>query len=308
MSRWSLVALLTVGSLAATVVGLAQKPADPTPANPENIEAALRLTLAAAAEYEFRVGTDEKEKPLELLREPVLKWSNPDRGEVHGNVFVWTRDGRPLAVGSLFKWFTPHTHMSHEFLSLAEEPLAAKFHGKEVWKTSESVVRFEDVPGAPAPAATDAQRLLQLKQLAKEFTGSKKERDENTGVIELRLLPQPVYRYVAPKQGIVSGAMFALVHGTDPEVWLLIEARGKKDEPVPKAPGESPKKDAATARWQYAVTRMTSSEVRVKHGDKQVWLGEIVPWKDVSSHERPYTSFLFKEVPDFLKDAIKPKK
>ena len=291
--RWSLVALLSVGSLCATAVGLAQKPADPTPANPENIEAALRLTLAAAAEYEMRVGNDEKEKPLELLREPVLKWSNPDRGEVHGNVFVWTRDGRPLAVGSLFKWFTPHTHMSHEFLSLAEEPLAAKFHGKEVWKTSESVVRFEDVPGAPAPAATEAQRLLQLKQLAKEFSGSKKERDENTGVIELRLLPQPVHRYAAPKQGIHAGAMFALVHGTDPEVWLLIEARGK---------------DVAGARWQYAVTRMTSSEVRVKHGDKEVWSGEIVPWKEVSSHERAYTSFLFKEVPDFLKDAIKPKK
>src|SRR5262245_40885034 len=91
-----------------------------TPATKENIEAALKLTQAAAAEYDMRVGGDEK--PLELLREPVLRWSNPDRGEVHGNVFVWTREGRPLVVGSLFKWFSPHTHMAHEFHSLAEEP------------------------------------------------------------------------------------------------------------------------------------------------------------------------------------------
>src|SRR5262245_46956216 len=223
--RWLTVAVLVVGSLVVIGAGSrAQNPAD-TPANKENIEAALKLTVAAAAEYEIRVGDDDK--PLELQREPVLKWSNPDRGEVHGNVFLWTRDGRPLVAGSLYKWFRPHTHMAHEFLSLAEEPLVAKFHGKEVWKTNDSLVKFADVPKAPAPAANDAQRLLQIKQLAKEFSGTKKERDENTGVIELRLLPQPVYRYSAPKQGIHSGALFAFVHGTDPEIWLLIEARGE---------------------------------------------------------------------------------
>jgi hypothetical protein len=293
MSRnWLLGALVSLGAL-AVVVGYLPGAEEPAPANPENIAAALKLTLAAAAEYEIVVGRDEKEKPLELQREPVLKWSNPDRGEVHGNVFVWTRDGRPLAVGSLFKWFNPHTHMSHEFLSLAEEPLVAKFHGQPVWKTSESVVKFADLPGAAAPAANDAQRLLQLKQLAKEFSGTKKERDENTGVIELRLLPQPVHRYSAPKQGVHSGALFAFVHGTDPELWLLIEARGE---------------NAEKARWQYAATRMTSSEVRLKHADKEVWSGGIVPWKEVGNHERAYTSFMFKEIPDFLKEAVaKPK-
>ena len=293
MSRnWSLGALLSLGSL-AVAVGTLPGAEEPAPANPENIAAALKLTLAAAAEYEITVGTDEKEKPLELQREPVLKWSNPDRGEVHGNVFVWTRDGRPLAVGSLYKWFTPHTHMANEFHSFAEGPLVAKFHGKEVWKTHESVVKFADVPKADAPDATDAQRLLQMKQLAKEFSGTKKERDEKTGVIELRLLPQPVYRYAVPKQGVFSGGLFAFVHGTDPELWVLIEARGK---------------DAASARWQFAAIRMTSSELRLKHADKEVWAGEIVPWKEINSHERAYTSFSFKEIPDFLKDAApKPK-
>src|SRR5215475_14566430 len=117
--RWLLVPLFSAGALALAAAGSgAQNPAE-TPASRENIEAALKLTQAAAAEYEIRVGDDDK--PLELQREPVLKWSNPDRGEVHGNVFLWTRDGRPLVVASLFKWFTPHTHMSHEFQSLAEE-------------------------------------------------------------------------------------------------------------------------------------------------------------------------------------------
>lgn len=292
MSRvWLLAAVLPVGSLAAASAVPARQPADPPPASKENIEAALRLTLAAAAEYEFRVG-GEKEKPLELHREPVLKWSNPDRGEVHGNVFVWTRAGRPLVVGSLFKWFTPHTHMSHEFQSLAEEPLAAGFHGKQVWKTGESGLKFADVPGAPAPADNEAQRLLQMKQLAKDFAGDKKER-EDVNPTELRLLPQPVCRYSAPKQGVLGGGLFALVHGTDPEIWVLVEARGK---------------DAATARWQFAAARMNGVELRLRHKGEKVWSADLLTQKAIYNHEHAYTSFGFNEIPDFLKDALaKPK-
>src|SRR5262245_27178602 len=147
------IATFAVGSLvvAAAVGGRAQDPAD-APANPELIAAALKLTQAAAAEYEIRVGEDER--PLDLQREPVLRWSNPAQGEVHGNVFLWTRDGRPLVVGSLYKWFSPHKHMAHEFHSFAEGPLSARFHGKPVWKTGEAGLRFVDVPAATAPAAS----------------------------------------------------------------------------------------------------------------------------------------------------------
>src|SRR5205085_3409638 len=113
-ARWLSAVVLAVGSLVALAQagGRAQGPAE-TPANPENIEAALRLTQAAAAEYEIRLEGDDK--PLELRREPVLRWSNPARGEIHGNVFLWTRRGRPYVVASLHKWFSPHKHMSHEF-------------------------------------------------------------------------------------------------------------------------------------------------------------------------------------------------
>jgi hypothetical protein len=305
MSRpWLLIAPLAVGLLAGVVLGRTPRPDDPkpapkaapkeggTPANPENIEAALKLTVLAAAEYEFRVGSDEKLKPLELQREPVLKWSNPDRGEVHGNVFLWVRDGRPLMAGSLFKWFSPHKHMSHEFQSLSEEPFTAKFHGQEVWKTSEAGVKFVDVPKAPAPAAEEAQRVLQMKQLAKDFSGDKKER-EDVNRTELRLLTQPLCRYSAPKQGTWTGGLFALVHGTDPEIWILIEARGK---------------DVSSARWQYAAARMNGVEMKLRYRDEKVWSVETLTQKDIYSHEHAYTTFGFREIPDFLKDALaKPK-
>jgi hypothetical protein len=299
MSRSFLLAILVSAPLVGAAPGGAAKPDDPKPvppkvaprptdANPENIEAALRLTVLAAGEYEFRVGTDEKQKPLTLIKEPVLKWSNPDRGEVHGNVFLWTREGRPLMVGSLYKWFTPHTHMSHEFQSLAERPIRATFHGKEVWNTAEAGVGFAPVPKAPAPAATEAQRLIQAKQLVKEFSGAKIERDDPK-TIELRLFPQPIHRYAAPNDGIHFGALFTLVHGTDPEIFILLEARGK---------------DAESANWQYAVTRMNSVAMWLHHKDQKVWSVETLPWVEVHNHKHAYTVFGFKEIPDFLKDAL----
>jgi hypothetical protein len=283
--RWLLVVLIPMGSLALGVLGSrAQKPAE-TPANRENIEAALKLTLAAAKEYEIRVGDDNR--PLELKREPVLQWSNPVAGDVHGNVFLWTRDGRPLVVASLFKWFSPKTNMEHEFHSLAEEPLNARFHGKPVWKTSESALRFVHVPNAPAPAANEAQRLFQLKQLARDFAVTKKRYDATES--ELRLLAKPLHSYAAPKHGVVQGALFAFVQGTDPDLILLIEARGEK---------------VSSARWHYAATRMTGAELRLRHRDKQIWKADLLSQAEYTDPSRVYTNFIFKEIPDFLKDAL----
>jgi hypothetical protein len=288
--RRSLLALLPAGLLAGTVVGFVQQPATPAPADKENIEAALRLTQAAAAEYAIRVGTGEK--PLDLRRTPVLKWSNPEAGHVHGNAYLWTRDGRPLAAGCLFNWFAPRAVvMEHEFQSLAEEPVSATFHGDLAWKTGESGVKFVDLPKAPAPGRTEAQRLLQLKRLAKEFSASGTfDKTE----VELRLLPQPVYRYSVPKQGVLTGGLFAFVRATDPEIWVLIEARGK---------------DAATAKWRYAPARMHSmAPLRLRHRGQQVWAPAPPTWQQsYGEHTHAYTAIRFKVIPDFLRDAARPK-
>jgi hypothetical protein len=132
---------------------------------------------------------------------------------------------------------------------------------------------------------------LQLSRLAKDFAGSKKEREGEQE--ELRLLPQPIHRYATPKEGILNGALFAFVQGTDPELFLLIEARGAT---------------AARARWQFAATRMNSVEVRLRHRGREVWAADILPWGKVYDHKNVYTSFMFKEIPDFLKDTrAKPK-
>src|SRR5262245_22608469 len=195
------IVVLPIGVLCTAAVGRPQTSAE-TPATPENIEAAFKISLAAAAEYEFRVGAGEGEKPLELVRESRLKWSNPAVSDIQGNVFVWTRGGRPLVVGSFMKWFSPRSVIQHEFHSLAEEPLRARFHGEPVWTTREAGLRFAAIPNAGAPAAQEAQRVLQLRKLAKEFTATAAYRNAPSDT-DLRLLPQPIHGYADPKQGIL---------------------------------------------------------------------------------------------------------
>ncbi len=270
--------VLVAAALALAAAASAQQaaPADPAaPANKELIAEALELTQRESARYEITLDGDDKTVAT-LRKDPVLKWSDPTVGEIHGNVFLWTVEERPVAVGSLFKWFSPHTHMSHEFHSLAEVPLAARYEERRVWRTSKAGVTFVPLPGADRPAGTANRRFLQMRELAKGFSATKTERSGNQA--ELRLLPQPAYRYSSPKENIIDGGLFVLVQGTDPEVFVLLEARGEDDK----------------SQWMFAATRMNSIGFEVRYQDKPVWSAEIMPWRDVGSHAEPYTSFMFK--------------
>jgi hypothetical protein len=242
--------------------------------NKQQIDAALKLTKESADKYKFTLKNDSHDE-AKLAPDPILRWSNPAAGEIHGNVFLWTTEGRPVVVGSLYKWFSPHTHMSHEFHSLSELPLEGRFNDAEVWSPRTAGLKFAPLPEAAKPAATGPQRVLQMRRFAKDFAATKKERNGNQS--ELRLLPQPIYHYSAPKQKVVDGALFVFVQGTDPEVFVLLEARGEE----------------GSAAWHFAATRMNSVEFRLRYHDREVWSAEIMPWKDVSSHAEVYTTFQF---------------
>lgn len=270
--RWSIAVLFTAwaGPL------FAQEPAEELkPVDKQQIEAALKLTTAEAAKYSFQLEGAGGSR-AELHDEPLLRWSNPAAGEIHGNVFLWTMNERPAVIGSLFQWFTPHTHMSHEFHSLAEAPLSGKYGDRAVWQPRAAGVAFAPLPDTPAPAGSAPQRLLQMKRFAKDFAATKTERNGNKQ--EMRLLTQPIYRYAAPQQQVLDGGLFVLVQGTDPEVFLMLEVRGEAD----------------SARWMFAAARMNSVGFDLRYQDNPIWSAEIMPWSDIRSHAQPYTTFMLK--------------
>lgn len=259
----------------------AQTPAPASETEAARATEAAALAKDAASKYRFII---EGSKPtaLTLVPKPLLQWSNPVAGSIHGSVFVWNAaSGRPEMVASIYKWFGPKNfHLGVEFHSLASVPFSAEREGTTVWAPRRPGLVFVAIPDAPEPADTAPQRLRQMRTLAKEFAASEEDRERVHR--DLRLLTQPIYRYEPIADGeIVDGALFTFVEGTDPEVFLLIEARRRPD---------------GRLGYDYALTRMNSVELRVTHKGREVWKVAEMPWAVVFGQGEPYTVFMFDDV------------
>jgi hypothetical protein len=189
------------------------------------------------------------ETVLELEAEPILRWANPIKGG-NGLVFLWTSGGRPRAVVCSYRspW-EGGWRESHEFHSLSADTLTATRENRELWSTRSAGITWHAIPDAPPPASTPAERLRQMRGLAREFHVAMEEVDRDR--MDLRLLTQPVYRYAAK----TDGAVFAFARTTDPEAWLLIEERPRE----------------TASAWHYAFARMNSLALTARHRDRDVW-------------------------------------
>ncbi len=190
-----------------------------------------------ASDYEFKLGNTH----LELYETPLLSWSNPVRRSKYGHVFVWTDDKRPRAMACFFFDLKPGRGWLHEYTSLATRPISATWNGEIRWEPRDAGIEWRPLTTKQAPGTSSAQRLLQMRRLAREFQGQLRSE-------QLRLMSQPLYRYDHADQGIVDGSMFALAQGTNPEIILLIEAIA----------------DDTENSGRYALARMTGSFIRVK--------------------------------------------
>lgn len=207
-----------------------------------------------AVRYEFFL--DKKhEHRLQLHKQPVMTWTNTNK--FMGAVFVWTYGGRPEVIGCIgSRQSRPdESVVFHEFHSLSTEALeAVQFgRGNQRWTPSRAGVELTVVEGVKPPNDSDRLRLTQMRNIAREFNGWMKD---NQDVTQLRLLPQPLFRYSAPERGVVDGAIFAFVwKGTDPEILLILEDR---------------KGETGTA-WYSSMARFNYREMWVTHNEREVW-------------------------------------
>jgi hypothetical protein len=201
-----------------------------------------------------------------LPPQPVLRWRNVVRGqEGEAMMVVWPHNGRPVAMASIYPW---QGKMSHEFDSLSRgNKVIARDKDQVIWSPSTAGVEFKDVPAAPKPAKTPAERLRQMKAIAERFKATMTGwQADNTDREELRLLPRPLFRYDLanaknPDSNLLDGALFAYVQGTDPEVVLVLEAIGTAEK----------------ANWQYAFARATHGGLEVRLGNEVVWTANKFP-------------------------------
>jgi hypothetical protein len=265
------------GMLLTVLFGQSVEPS-PSGAEQDRSEEAAFLEAAKAAAAQYKLESErEQPVPLSLQREPALHWSNPVGGrKAMGGIYLWTDRGRPEAVLSVYRFtfLTGKPGLHHEFCSLSLGKLTATGADDRKWSPAEPGIQLKPLPKAPAPAASAVMRRRQMRDLAGQFSAEKLSRE---GVRRsLRLLPQPVNRFEAGRDDLLDGALFAFVEGTDPEVWLLIEARPSGD----------------THQWQYGLARMTSLQLDVRHHDAPVWSAPTLLFRDVfQRRDLPYTAF-----------------
>jgi hypothetical protein len=291
--------MLVVLSLLAAVPEAAPASAPPATDKPDRESARKELVAKMAHEvvegYEVTQGKATPAK-LVLQKEPILRWSNPAAGSIYGDVYVWTSQGRPEVLASIYRWYHPYRSQTAEIHSLASGDVAITSKNGKIWSPAKPGVEFQAIPEAAAPAETPLLRLQQMRRLAKEFSvkllDTREEKEKGVSR-ELRMLNQPVYRYSSQHPDVLDGAMFAFVEGTDPEAWLLLEAR-KKD---------------GKANWQFALARMNNDELHGYYKEAEVWKVSKTnaPWQN--PRELTYALFFIRDIPweDVPEVAAAPK-
>jgi hypothetical protein len=264
--------------LASSFCGQAREAPEARPALDNKIEAAraneTKVDARRAAESYTITGDSQGKVALKFEAEPLLQWSNHVNGSFHGSVFIWTAEGRPEVIASIYKKYVPPPHLGVEFHTLSAGRVTAERDGRPEWTPGRGVDLVR-IPGGPVPGESPAQRLRQMRALARELTATKTDRRDLTR--PLRLLTQPVYRYQSGPE-VIDGALFAFVEGTDPEIILQIEARRGDRGPA----------------WFYRPARMQNVALRIDRRGRELWSVPTLPWQKAFDPREPYTLLIFR--------------
>src|SRR5262245_20072462 len=188
-------AAIALGALAGVAfggrLGVADEPAKDSEEEARR-ERQLKDMTRSAAQHTL-ASADSPKRTLKFREVALLRSSNPVSGTKDGTVFLWTDRGRPQVALKVFTF--DNTSYAHAWLSLSQGTLTAESDGRVIWNPSEPGVAFREVPDAPKPAETAAQRLRQMRAMAGTFTSTYTATLLDSRPFELRLVIQPLYRY-----------------------------------------------------------------------------------------------------------------
>jgi hypothetical protein len=188
-------------------------------------------------------------RAAELQTSLLMTWQNPISG-ANGGVFVWTIAGRPVAVTK--SHVNDRKQHYVETSIMLRDGLQSTQAGSAIWVPEASTSVVVPVSDLAPPRETRAGRLLQMRELAGSFEIEDHWGEDQEELYQLRMLPRPLYRYEAPMEHVIDGALFGYSQGTNPEAVVVIEAL----------------ESASGSAWRCQVSRLTGYAVTARrNGD-----------------------------------------
>lgn len=217
--------------------------------------------LTVAKQFQL---TSEGHPKIQLVPRSLLHWNNPVRvGRTEGDFYVWTDGNQPVMVGTVFSYDAPASQhairsVAFELHTLSDSAIQVKRQGSTLWTAPADALEAIELSELPAPKEKPFQRLREMREIARDLVATTTLRNTEQ---PLRLLPNPIYRYELADQaetesGLIDGAVFAMVTGTDPELLVFIEAR---------------RKQAGESVWQITPARFTNLPITLRFDGKVLW-------------------------------------
>lgn len=206
--------------------------------------------------HQYKIKTDEGEE-LKLREEPLMHTQNPQGiSEVSGTLFLWeNKVGRPAVIQTIFcYWRVDRMWCRHELILLTPQALQADFDSEIVWQPQGDSIKYTKLADVQTPASNAARRLIQMRQIAKDFSGELNVLNQPSA--KLTLLPTPLHRYEIADEKVVDGAIFSLAVSTDADILLIFEARKEND---------------GTMNWYWSAARAHYQELNLSYKGNRVW-------------------------------------
>jgi hypothetical protein len=207
-----------------------------------------------ARSLELKVG--EAGQPMAVEAEPLLRYTDATRKQDEAALWVWGKTGRPAAILAMEFYPKPPRgpRWLYEIASLSDQRITVTRRSEVNWTAEKPGLDLKELPQGGTPAEQAPRRLAQMRQLLRRF--SVRESAVVEGALELRPMTSPLRRYDDAGTGLIDGAIFAFVNGTNPEVFVLLEAHAASGGP---------------SVWKYSLAQMTGGEVVVGLDGKDVW-------------------------------------
>lgn len=222
-------------------------------------QALLKEMRSAVAAIQMSEKVGDQSHAAKLVEEPLFRYSDEQRKIRDATMWVWTVQGRPIALMKLERYGFPDAGRKWLFNVGSTSPalLNVKWPFGRGFTSKKPGMTFQPLPDAPKPAESKPARSTQLKQLSRRFAvtilGVAAKGDRS----EMRLLPMPLYRYASEPDKILDGALFGFSStGTNPDAVIAIQLCGA---------------ELNSAEWKFAMTGMTAGGLEMRLDEKQVW-------------------------------------